>query len=301
MQPRVIVIDKNFLNKSSSENISTYVSKLNSTEMNEMLSLKCLNLNNTYYIAVGLYGGFKLWSIDGIRLIFQIPNKNKNPNKPYAITAISEYNSTSTNLGYDSILCGDNNGQLFIVLGSGTNWKAKPLYCNDDIACTALCSSIISEHVCVGYETGEVYILKMKSENFIEISVKLDSLTNLPCLSMAILQTDKTILAIGYLNGEVKLHDLSSGKFDLICSIGAHLRSINNLISYKNYLITCGDDSFVNVWKIDNNFNVVIAYNIELNDKMPVGMALLEKEGKLDLLVSCYDCTSIAIIENLNI
>jgi hypothetical protein len=295
--PRVMAIDKKLLYESHVENLTHYVTKLNSNETNEMLIVKCVNVNNNYFIACGLYGGFKLWSSDGNRLLFQIPTKVKTTSKPYAFTSIAEYKSNAKGNCYDSILCVDNYGQLFIVNGFAQNWRAKLLYSNDGVSSSTVCSGLNTEYICVGYETGEVFIFKMKNDTLVEVAAKLDSLTNLPCFSMTVIEAmHKNILAISYLNGEVKLYDLSSGNFELLSTLGAHLRVINNIISYKNYFITCGDDCFVNIWKVDKDDNISVIGNYELIDKMPVGAAILEGDGKVELLVSSFDHPCLALI-----
>jgi len=289
--PRIMVVDKNILKDSDSENYSKYVNKFNSNETNEMLVVKCVNLKGTYYMAVGLYGGFKLLSIDGSRLLFQIPTKVKTNDKPYAFTAITEY-------GDSSIISVDNYGQLFNISGSGVNWRSKLIYSKDGGTCTAVCSSPGTQHICVGYENGEVFIFKHINEAQTEVVAKLDSLTYLPCLSMAVMESEINILACCYLNGEVMLHNLSD--FQLLSSFGAHIRMITNIIAYKDCFITCGDDCFVNIWKIDNQNNLKVIGNYELSDKMPIGVAINnENNGKVDLIVTMFDNTVLGLIENL--
>lgn len=86
-QPRIMKINKEIFNSSSSGNVSIFTTN----ETSEMLFCKCIKLNNINYLAVGLYGGFKLWSIDGARLLFQIPAKNKIEGKIYAFVSICEF------------------------------------------------------------------------------------------------------------------------------------------------------------------------------------------------------------------
>ena len=304
-QPRVIVVDRNLLKEKLLENLSSYVTKLNSSETNEMIAIKCVNINNSYYVAVGLYGGFKLWSADGNRLLFQIPAKVRTTDKPYAFTAICEYKTNPKSNGWDSIICTDNYGQIFLVSNFGQIFKAKLLYSYDGVTTTSVCSGRNTELIAVGFETGEVYIFRNKNESQVEVAAKLDNINNLPCLSLAIVERENNLLAIGYLNGEVRIHNFSQDKnsnnFELKTTIGAHLRMLTQVISYKDCLITCGDDCFVNIWKLDNESNVTIVGNFELTDKMPVGLSILENDDSVSLLVSCYDKASLALIKNLNI
>src|SRR5690606_16671575 len=121
------------------------------------------------------------------------------------------------------------------------------------------------------FDTGEVYIFRIKNDNLVEVAAKLDNYNNLPALSMGVIEVDsKNILAIAFLNGEVKLHNFNNDSFELITTIGAHLRIITHLITYKNAFVTCGDDCFINVWKVDNDYNIKIAGNYDLKDKMVV-------------------------------
>ena len=128
-----------------------------------------------------------------------------------------------------------------------------------------------TEYISVAFETGEVYIFNIKNDNLVQVAAKFDNFNNLPCLTMATLETgSKNVLALGHLNGEVRIYNLSAeANFNMICSFGEHLTMINQIVSYKDYLITCGDDCFVNVWKIntsdDNENKVSIVYNYEFS------------------------------------
>jgi len=145
----------------------------------------------------------------------------------------------------------------------------------------------------------------------VQVAAKFDNFNNLPYLTMATLETgSKNVLALGCLNGEVRIYNLSAeANFNLICSFGAHLRMINQIVSYKDYLITCGDDCFVNVWKIntsdDNENKVSIVYNYEFSHKMPVGVSVLKdaenNTNNKNILVSFFDNTKLGLIKNLNI
>jgi WD40 repeat protein len=300
-QPRVIVVDKKLLHEN--ESIQTYVNKLNGSETNEMIYVRCVFLQGMYYVAVGLYGGFKLWSSDGNRLLFNIPSKVRTTEKPYAFTSISEYKVNSKVTGYDSLICGDNYGQIFLVTGSSQNWRAKLLYSYDGVTTTAITSGLNTDLICVGFETGEVYLLRLKNDNLVEVAAKLDAGNNLPCLVMGVIDNKiKSVLAVGYVNGEVKLYNLSSNSFELLFSISAHIRNINSLTTYNNYLVTSGDDCYVNIWKLNNEDNISITASYELNDKMPVGVAISEnKDGTVDLIACCYDNTSLALAEGLKL
>jgi WD40 repeat protein len=305
IQPRVIVIDRKFFDDAITENLSKYVSKLNSNETNEMVVVKRTCINNKYFIAVGLYGGFKLWSSDGERLLYQIPAKVKVVDKPYAFTSICEYKYDKSQSGYDSIICTDNYGQIFSILGFNQMWKHKLLYSNEGVTTTCCCSGLNTDIFAVGFETGEIFLFNFNKDEQVELLTKLDNFNNLPALSMCIINNSsskKNILVNCYLNGEIRLHDLSSNKYELIVSLGAHLRLITSIDSVKNCFVTCGDDCFVNVWKFDEENNIQNKGNYELKDKMPVGACIIEKPGnKIDIFVSVYDSCNLALIQDINI
>jgi WD40 repeat protein len=318
-QPRIISIDKRLLTETNSdEKISQYVDKLNNNEINEMLVLKCVLLLDTYYIAVGLYGGFKIWSLDGNRLLFNIPCKIKVTEKPYAFTVISEYKYNSKSKQYDSIICGDNYGQIFLVTGSGLNWRGRNIHTNDGGLCpTAITSGLnTSNYIFVGFETGEASILKLKSDGASsEVVFTIPSPANLPCLGMGIIETptdDNFYLINSYLNGEVRIYkkaELSlqsksapSESFALVSKLGAHIRMINCMLTYKNYFITAGDDCFINIWNFNKDEKISLHSSYELKDKLPVGIALNIKENGIELISCTYDNTYLALIriDNLN-
>jgi WD40 repeat protein len=176
----------------------------------------------------------------------------------------------------------------------------------DGIATTACCSGFNTDIIAVGFETGEIVLLKLKSDNVVETLAKLDNYYNLPSLSMAVIHINlKNILVIGYLNGEIRLHNLSSN-YELMLSLGAHLRLITHVSAYNDYFITCGDDCYVNIWKLDKDDKILNKGNFELCDKMPVGACVLERENTgntqiLDLLVSVYDSSNLVLIQNISI
>lgn len=308
-QPRIITVDKRLLTETKSdEKIHQYVNKLNNNETSDMLLFKSVQLIDSFYIAVGLYGGFKLWSVDGSRLLFNIPCKIKTNDKPYAFTAISEFRSNHKNKQYDSIVCGDNYGQIFLVTGSGSNWKGKIIFTKENCkdTPTAITSGLNMNYICIGYENGEVLILKLKGDaSKEELVYKISCPYNLPCLALGVIENlDGNFYVLGsFLNGEVRIYktnsSLSPDKFYLFSTLGAHIRMINSLITYKNYFITAGDDCYVNVWRLDKNENIFLESSHEIRDKMPVGLVLNHKTDVTDLIVACYDNTQLVKIEGL--
>lgn len=253
-----------------------------------MLKAKYIPMNNTYYIAVCLYGGFKLWSNDGSRLIYQIPCKVKQLDKPYAFTAVMHYKYNT----FDNIIAADNYGSAYIIGGSGLNWKSRLLYNYESGTTTAL--AYYNDDIILSYETGEIHVIKLKSESSIEIKTKLDNPSNLPCLTLTIINKPVPRLAAGYANGEIRIYDLSTYK--LAFTIAAHLRIITSLTSYDKYLISCGDDCYVNVWKCEDSID--IHRNIEIPDRMHVGLQVYENKGKAELFITSYDSGFFTYIED---
>jgi hypothetical protein len=298
-QPRIITVDyKLFADENNIEKVSTYVTKFNSNETNEMLVLKCLFLNNVYYVAVGLYGGFKLWSIDGNRLLFQIPAKVKETDKPYAFTAVWEFVSQEGKPA-DAILCGDNYGQLYLVVGYGQIWKSKLIYTNEGLAITSMTSK--NEITCVAYENGEIHLLQIKGDAMAGDPIKIINNLKLPCLSMAVISyprkgsPDTNILVSSFLNGEVKLFDISNG--NLLSSLASHVRMINTLQIYREYFITLADDCQCNIFKISSEEgDIQLAGSVEIPDRMPVGLVVVPKQLDFDMIVANYDSTELIYI-----
>lgn len=308
-QPRIITVDKKlFYETRPEEMIAHHVKILNNKETNEMTIIKCIQLADTFYVAVGLYGGFKLFSVDGSRLLFNIPCKIKVLEKPYAFTAITGFKMNATNKQYDSIVCGDNYGQIFLVTGSGSNWKGKLIHTNvDGLTPTAMTSGLSCNSISIGYETGEVIVLKLESNGVTaEVIDKIASPANLPCLEIGVIEPKNSVsmyLINCFLNGEVRIYKntklSSSDKLVLVSVLGAHIRLITSLAIYKNYFITAGDDCFVNIWKLDDEENISLQSSHELKDRMPVGVAFNVNTDATDVIACCYDNTYLAVIKGL--
>ncbi len=302
--------------------ITKNVSKLSNTEDNEMLRVKVLDLNGTLVSAIGLYGGLKLYSYDGSRLFFNIPCKIKQLEKPYLFQAISEYYNYGNNTpaeepkfkGYPchGILCADSYGQIFLISGSNLNYKSKLLYHNIGITATDIICDYKTGIFSCAFETGEIYVLKIKDENIVENLIKFDNIDNLPCLSLSNLYTKKyNYLAAAYLNGEIRVYlnkysAMNKGNnekgFDFVYSIFSNLRMINSLCSYNNYLASCSDDCFINIWRINDNGEINIIGNYEISDKMPLAAEFsLNSNGKMNLIATCFDTPSLTLIEGLNL
>lgn len=284
-----------------------------------MLRIKVLDLNGTKVSAVGLYGGLKIYSYEGNRLFFNIPCKIKLSEKPYLFQAISEFYNFGNNIPSESpknkgypchgILCADSYGEIFLITGSNFNYKNRLLYHNVGITATDIICDYRTGIFSCAFETGEIYVLKVKDENSVDNIIKFDNIDNLPCLSLANIYTKKyNYLAAAYLNGEIKVYinrfSSLSGEtgFDLVYSIFSNLRMINSLTSYNNYIAACADDCFINIWKITDNNEVSIIGNYEISDKMPLAAEFTTNaNGKTDLIATCFDTPSLTLIENLNL
>ena len=299
VQPRIICIDQKILSsEDNSDKIAMFITKFNSNETNEMIIIKSMFLNNVYYVAVGLYGGFKLWSSDGNRLLFQIPAKVKDKDRPYAFASICEFVSQEGKSA-DSILCGDNYGTLYLIVGFGQIWRSKIIYNYEGISITSLAAS--NENVALGYENGEIHIIKIKGDSLVGNPIKVLNNLKLPCISMSVLNynressTPTKFLIAAFLNGEVKLLNILNG--DLLSSLSCHLRMINSLQTFGEYFITLGDDCYCNIFRvISQQGDVKVEGNIEIPDRMPVGVVVLPKQEYFDLVISFYDSTEIAFV-----
>jgi WD40 repeat protein len=254
-----------------------------------MIKAKHIQMNNTNFIAVCLYGGFKLWSYDGSRLIYQIPCKIKQVDKPYAFTAVMQYKHNT----FDCIIASDNYGNTYLINGSGLNWKSKLLYNYENGITTAL--AFYNDYIFISYETGEIHIIRLKNESSIEISARLDNPNGLPCLALTVINNPKPMLAAGYANGEIRLYSITNN-FTLSFTIAAHLRIITSLTSYDKYLISAGDDCLVNIWKCEDNIDIY--KYIEIPDRMQVGVQVYLNNNKPELFITSYDSGFFTYIED---
>ena len=90
--------------------------------------------------------------------------------------------------------------------------------------------------------------------------------------------------------------------FDFVYSIFSSLRMINSICSYKNYLASCSDDCFINIWKINENQEIFNVGNYEISDKMPLAAEFVcNVNGRVDLIATCFDSPCLTMIENLNL
>ena len=163
--PRVLVINKKLLKEQKSN--TKCISVLNSSEKNEMLFVKSILIRNEEYIAIGLYNGFKLWNNEGNRLLYQISNNNNNKNKIYAFLCCGEYayekNNKKNNNNSDSIIAGDNYGNLFLIFGSKSNWKNAKIFSSENSeSILSIATNIEIEEFGISLDNGNVLIMKIK-------------------------------------------------------------------------------------------------------------------------------------------
>jgi WD40 repeat protein len=262
-----------------------------------MLFAKVININNINYIANGLYGGFKLWSIDGKRIFFQIPAKNKIEGRIYAFTSICEFNTDNSKNEFDCFLCGDNYGQIFIVSGEKFRWKSKHIYGINNKETILSISSYI-DYNCVGVciDNGNVLILKVEKDK----SDKLKEFNNEKNISLvsSIIKNDYKdyYLGCGFVNGEIKIYNMN--KLTLSYTINSHLRGINTLIGVNSCFISGAEDGAINIWKVGNK-KIELRNNLVFEDKNIVGITY--DEDKRCIYANAYDYQEIIRISNLNI
>lgn len=302
--PRVLVIKKKSLKeKENTKNISI----LNSSEKNEMLFIKSIYIKEEEYIAIGLYNGFKLWNKEGNRLLYQISNSNKNNNsnkKIYAFISCNEfllnkdkYSSSSA----DSILSGDNYGNLYVIFGNKSNWKSIKIYsCQYSESILSIGTSTYTNDFGITLDNGDVLILKLEKNNcqllkkFAENGKQLISIN-----SVIFSKKDNTefFLACGFINGEIRIYSLK--EYNHKFSINSNLRSIGPMIVRNNNEIIVGsDDGQINVWKYeDDKDKIILEENLLFEDKMIVGLAYDNDEGIL--YFNSYDYPEIIAITDI--
>ncbi len=292
--PRIMVVDKKYFDDINQQQ---YLENFNSSEKNEMLFAKVININNINYIANGLYGGFKLWSIDGKRIFFQIPAKNKIEGRIYSFTSICEFNTDNSKNEFDCFLCGDNYGQIFIVSGEKFRWKSKHIYGINNKETILSISSYI-DYNCVGVciDNGNVLILKVEKDK----SDKLKEFNNEKNISLvsSIIKNDYKdyYLGCGFVNGEIKIYNMN--KLTLSYTINSHLRGINTLIGVNSCFISGAEDGAINIWKVGNK-KIELRNNLVFEDKNIVGITY--DEDKRCIYANAYDYQEIIRISNLNI
>ena len=306
IQPRIIVLNKDILsNPNSKDNLSKYVSKLNG---NESLQISCINccINNGGVIAVGLYGGFKIWNKEGNRLLYHLTD-NSYKDKPFTITAISERKSESNKDKsiQNYIIFGDSFGNIYQCSGSNTSWTNTKIFSNKNNLSVTSLVGLNDDYIAAAYENGEIKILDCKKTDNSDtkttiLSSEVETFTNeydLPCLCISSVDNNK-YLVVGLVNGEIRIYSIKS--LSLICTFQSHSRMINALSCVDNYIATASDDCYINVLSF-NNEKLKVIKSLKIPNKMPVGVKLLKvKENKISLIGCCFDNPNLVYYEDIS-
>ena len=276
--PRVLVINKKILKEKSNNNKSITV--LNSSEKNEMLFIKSIIIKDNEYIAIGLYNGFKLWNKEGTRLLHQISNSDNNYKKIYAFICCAEFVLDKNNknlIGADSIISGDNYGNLFLIFGSKSSWKSNKIYSsiNSETILSIGTHKEINEFG-ISLDNGDVLIMKMKKGNCELIKKFAENGKQLIAVNSVVFcnkNRSEFFLGCGFINGEIRIYSLK--EYNWKFSINSNLRSIGPMIIRDNSEIIVGsDDGQINIWKYeDKEDKIILKKNLLFEDKMIVGLA----------------------------
>jgi hypothetical protein len=276
----------------------------NSSEKKEMVFIKSILIKEVEYIAIGLYNGFKLWNKEGNRLLHQISNSNKtnnNKNQIYAFISCAEYayeKNDNYQLSFDSILAGDNYGNLFLIYGSKSNWKdAKIFSSSNSETILSIATNIEIDEFGISLDNGNVLIMKIENEKCELIKAFEENGKNIIAVNSVIFsKEDKSeyFLGSGFINGEIRVYSLKDYNWKF--SINSNLRSIGPMIVKNNCEIIVGsDDGQINIWKYDNKKNgIVLKNNILFEDKMIVGLAYDNEDNVL--YVNSYDYPEIIAV-----
>ena len=226
--------------------------------------------------------------------------KNQIQDKPYTFNAFTEYKVYPKSTTYDSVVCADSYGQMFIVVGSDQSWKTKLIY-SSNLCATDITYEKSTSNIICAYENGDIYVMILKNDGNINIVQKLENPNTLQSLSLSTISMPIPLLVCSYINGEIKLFKLSEG-YGLICSIGSSIRQISCIVTYMNYVIVCGEDGFINIWKVNNDLKINLVTSIEIPNRIPVGAVVIpSSENKISIVVSCYDYNSLVYLDNINL
>ena len=300
--PRVLLINKKLLKEKNTNN--KCMSVLNSSEKNEMIFVKSILIKEHEYIAVGLYNGFKLWNKDGNRLLHQISNSNNTNNKRiYAFICCAEYlfEKNDYQSSPDSIISGDNYGNLFLIFGSKSNWKNAKIFSSENSeAILSIATNIEIEEFGISLDNGNVIIMKIKKGKCDLIKKFEENGKNIIAVNSVIFSTEdknEFFLGCGFINGEIRIYSLKD--YNWKYSINSNLRSIGPMIVRNSCEIIIGsDDGQINIWKYDNKKNgIILKNNLLFEDKMIVGLAYDNEENIL--YANSYDYPEIITISDI--
>ena len=300
--PRILVINKKLLKEKSTSSKS--MSVLNSSEKNEMLFVKAVLIKEVDYIAVGLYNGFKLWNNEGNRLLYQISNSNNNKNKIYAFICCGEYvyeKKNSYKLSSDSIIAGDNYGNLFLIFGSKSNWKSAKIFSsNNSEGILSIGTHNEINNFGISLDNGNVLIMKLEKGKCEILQKFEENGKNIIAVNSVVFSKEdkrEFFLGCGFINGEIRIYSLKDYKWKF--SINSNLRSIGPMIvKDKCEIIVGSDDGQINIWKYeDKDDKIILKNNLVFEDKMIVGMAYDNNDNIL--YIDSYDFPEIISISGL--
>ena len=114
----------------------------------------------------------------------------------------------------------------------------------------------------------------------------------IPVTSLEILNvpSGENLYTVGFANGSIKL---INPKGQLIATVNAHSRGVNALTCHpvKSIFASCSDDTFMNIFKLNDKSEVTLVLSSRVNDYQLVGVAFSE-----DSVISTpYDFKNIAI------
>ena len=301
--PRVLVINKKILKENNTHNPKN-ITVLNSSEKNEMLFVRSIIIKDNEYIAIGLYNGFKLWNKEGNRLLYQISNPNTNKKKIYAFISCAEFVLDKKNkyiIGADSIISGDNYGNLFLIYGAKSSWKSNKIYtCTNSETILSIGTHKERDELGITLDSGDVLILSMEKgvceliRKFEENGKQLISVN-----SVVFSKKDKSefFLGCGFINGEIRIYSLKDYVWKF--SINSNLRSIGPMVVKDDSEIIVGsDDGQINIWKyVDESDKIILDKNLIFEDKMIVGLAY-DSNDKI-LYVNSYDYPEIMAVTDI--
>lgn len=298
--PRILVINKKLIKEQANNKV---LSVLNSSEKNEMLFVKSLFINDTEYIAVGLYSGFKLWNKEGSKLLFQITNPNPNKNKIYSFISCAPFLQHQENKNKnvaDCILSADNYGQLHLIYGAKSNWKNSQIFSNpNNESILSIGSNLGTNKIGITLDNGDILILKIENNSCNQEKRYEGDNQNIAINSVIFSDNDKNefFLGCGFINGLIKIYSLNN--YNLKFSINSNLRSVGPMIiKGNNEIITGSDDGQITIWKYDDkNDKMTLEKNILFEDKMIVGLAYDKQDN--NLYISCYDCPAIISVSDI--
>lgn len=298
IQPRIIVVNKEIFNKDSTKsNLLNNVGKLNGNENLQISSIHFCTINSNDVIAVGLYGGFKVWNSDGNRLLYHLTD-NSSLENAFIITSITDrlnFNYNNSSSSYNNfIVFGDSFGNIYQCSGIDCSWKNTKIYNNKDSLSVTCIASGDNNIIVSGFENGDLIVLDCTELNLKEneLQSKHASLIKffnnefeLPSISISFFDFNK-YFASGLVNGEIRIYCVKSLR--LISSIQSHSRIINSLSTYQNYIASCSDDCYINIFKFTNE-KLNLTKSIKVPDRMPVGVKLFKDNNSISLVSCCYD------------